>query len=109
MPFDYTRFVRAVFIGSTVTAPLLIVWYGNLLPKILHLPIFKGLSKGKSALVGATVDQTTFAFIIISNYLFWINFYEVTINISKDFLANWNRTSISRRLLEMWRTTYGQQ
>jgi hypothetical protein len=53
------------------------MWYNHLLPKILAQGAFKNMSKATLALTGAAIDQTTFSFYIVSNYLFFVNFYEV--------------------------------
>ena len=73
---DWSRFTRAVAVGAFGIAPNLIVWYQYGLPTLLGTGLFKSLTPVQMAFTGAAIDQTTFAFWIISNYLFYVSLFE---------------------------------
>lgn len=77
--FDNSRFIRAIVVGAFGIAPNLIVWYQYLLPGILGLRPFKNLRPILKSIAGAAIDQTTFSFWVISNYMFWVSYLEVAI------------------------------
>jgi hypothetical protein len=76
-PFDFSRTARSAALGFCVIAPNLHMWYTIGLPKLLSRPVFAAMSPLRKNLTGAAIDQSTFAFWIISNYMFWVNMFQV--------------------------------
>jgi len=74
-PIDKVRLVRSAALGFCVIAPNLHMWYTLTLPKILSRPIFQTLSPLQKNITGVVIDQSTFAFWIISNYMFWVSMF----------------------------------
>ena len=77
-PVDWKRTARAVALGSLVIGPNLVLWHLKLMPRIMALPMFKGLSKGKTAAAGVFVDQLFWPSNIVGQYLFWVSMFEVS-------------------------------
>jgi len=75
-PFDYKRLLRANALGFCFIAPNLYFWYNKIFPKILARQFFQKMNPYKRNLAGAALDQTTFAFYIVSNYMFWVSMLE---------------------------------
>jgi len=75
-PFDWNRYFRSNILGFCFIAPNLYFWYNKIFPKILSRKFFERLNPYRRNLMGAALDQSTFSFYIISNYLFWVNMLE---------------------------------
>ena len=75
-PFNWKRYMRAFVVGSFGTAPNLYLWYMKGLPKIMSHRLFDKCTPFQRGLISVTLDQGIFSWWIISNYLFWVNFYE---------------------------------
>ena len=99
MSFDWQRSARVAAVGFVVTGPCLYGWFNIALPRIVAFSLFDRLSKTQKAILGTAIDQSTFSWWIVSNYLFWVSYLQhrdlgqavdnVRWNIMPSLIVNW--------------------
>jgi len=99
LPIEKVRLVRSAALGFFIIAPNLHFWYTLTLPKILGQKFFQRFSPIQKVIAGTVIDQSTFAFWIISNYCFWFSMLKdgdpmkgienVKNNVPKAIWVNW--------------------